>query len=95
MKRLFNHDLVMQVREFMERFDVYQIAAKMKLDVYTVQAIIDFINGVTQCMGALDFMWNAHQSGQISDLVEEIDRLKERVEILEGWIRYYGKCKAG
>ena len=46
-------------------------------------------------MGALDFMWNAHQSGQISDLVEEIDRLKERVEILEGWIRYYGKCKAG
>lgn len=47
MKRLFNHDLVMQVREFMERFDVYQIAAKMKLDVYTVQAIIDFINGVT------------------------------------------------
>lgn len=47
MKRLFNHDLVMQVREFMERFDVYQIAAKMKLDVHTVQAIIDFINGVT------------------------------------------------
>lgn len=47
MKRLFNHDLVSQVREFMERFDVYQIAAKMNLDPYMVQAIIDFINGVT------------------------------------------------
>ena len=43
----FNRDLVMQVREFMERFDCYEIAHKLHLDPYTVQAIIDFINGVT------------------------------------------------
>lgn len=46
-------------------------------------------------MGAYDFMMNAIQSGQISDLVEEIERLNRRVEILEGWIRYYGECKEG
>lgn len=47
MKRLFSHDVVIQVREYMERFDVYEIAHKLKMDPYTVQAIMDFINGVT------------------------------------------------
>jgi hypothetical protein len=43
----YSRDLIMQVREFMERFNCYEIASKLNLDVYTVQAIIDFINGIT------------------------------------------------
>lgn len=39
-------------------------------------------------MGALDYMWNAHQSGQIDELEEKIEKLEKRIEILEGWIRY-------
>ena len=38
------HQVVQAVREMMERhWDVYEIAAKMKLDVSVVQAIIDMI----------------------------------------------------
>lgn len=38
------HQVVLAVREMMERhWDVYEIAAKMKLDVSVVQAIIDMI----------------------------------------------------
>lgn len=43
----FNHDMVLQVREFLERYkDIHEIAAKMKIDPYTVQAIVDFINNI-------------------------------------------------
>lgn len=38
-------DLLLQVREMLERhWDVYTIAARLKLDPYIVQAAIDFIN---------------------------------------------------
>jgi hypothetical protein len=43
----FSRDLILQVKELLERFDCIQIAAKMNLDASTVQTIIDFINGVT------------------------------------------------
>ena len=47
MKRFFNHDMVMSVREMLERhWDVYSIAARLKIDPATVQAIVDFINNV-------------------------------------------------
>lgn len=47
MKRFFSHDMVMAVREMMERhWDVYSIASRLKIDPVTVQAIIDFINNV-------------------------------------------------
>lgn len=39
-------------------------------------------------MGALDYWWNAHQSVQIDEMNEKIDKLEKRIEILEGWIRY-------
>jgi hypothetical protein len=44
---MFSRDLVLQVREYMERFDSIQISHKMHIDPVIVQAIIDFINGVT------------------------------------------------
>lgn len=48
MKRLFTHDMVMAVREMLDRhWDVASMAARLKIDPYTVQAIIDFINNVT------------------------------------------------
>jgi hypothetical protein len=38
------HDLVLAVRELMDRhLDVYQIALRLKLDVSVVQSIIDLI----------------------------------------------------
>ena len=44
---MFNRELVAAVREMMERhWDVYQIAAKMRLDPATIQAIVDFVNNV-------------------------------------------------
>lgn len=43
----FSRDLVLQVREMMERFDVIQISHKLHLDPYLIQTVIDFINGVT------------------------------------------------
>ena len=39
-------------------------------------------------MGAYDFMWNAIQSGQISDLNERIEALEKKVEILKEWVDY-------
>ena len=39
------HSLIMAVREMLERnWDVYEMAAKLKLDPHTVQAIINIIN---------------------------------------------------
>jgi len=43
----YSRDLVLQVREMMERFDTIQIAHKLHLDPYLIQAVIDFINGIT------------------------------------------------
>jgi hypothetical protein len=39
-------------------------------------------------MGALDFMWNAAQSGQIDQLEKRIKQLEERTEILYEWVQY-------
>ena len=39
-------------------------------------------------MGALDYWWNAHQSVQIDEMNEKIEKLEKRIVILEGWIRY-------
>ena len=42
----YSRDLILQVKELMERYDVYEIAHKMHMDPYTIQAIVDFINGL-------------------------------------------------
>ncbi len=42
-------------------------------------------------MGAYDFVWNAHQSGQIDDLKEEIKTLQKQVLILKEWVDYLNK----
>jgi hypothetical protein len=40
-------------------------------------------------MGALDFVWNAHQSEQIRDLEERIEKLEEQNKILYEWVQYF------
>jgi len=42
-------------------------------------------------MGALDFWWNAHQSGQIDELEERIEKLEEQNKILYEWVEYFKK----
>jgi ADP-dependent phosphofructokinase/glucokinase len=44
---MFNRELVSQVRELMERFGANDIAHKLHLDPYLIQAVVDFVNGVT------------------------------------------------
>lgn len=45
---MFTKSLIAAVREMMERhWDAYEIASKMKIDPYTIQAVIDFINNVS------------------------------------------------
>lgn len=39
-------------------------------------------------MGALDFMWDMAQSGQIASLEEKVDELEKKVEILKEWVDY-------
>ncbi len=39
-------------------------------------------------MGAFDFVWNAHQSGQLDDLEKEIETLQKQVLILKEWVDY-------
>ena len=39
-------------------------------------------------MGALDFVWNAAQSGQIAELEERIEDLEKKVEVLKEWVDY-------
>lgn len=39
-------DLILAVKEMMERWNAIEIAAKMNLDAADVQAIIDIINNV-------------------------------------------------
>jgi len=40
-------------------------------------------------MGALDFVWNAHQSGQIDELNKRIEKLEEQNQILYEWVQYF------
>jgi len=40
-------------------------------------------------MGAWDFVWNAHQSGQIDELEERIRKLEEQNQILYEWVQYF------
>lgn len=42
-------------------------------------------------MGAYDFMWNAVQSGQISDMDKRVEDLEKKVEILKEWVDYLQK----
>ena len=42
-------------------------------------------------MGALDFVWNMHQSGQLDELEERIKKLEEQNEILYEWVQYFRK----
>lgn len=43
----YTHDMVLAVREMLDRhWDVYSMAARLKMDPATVQVIIDFINGI-------------------------------------------------
>lgn len=47
MQARWSHDTVMSVREMLERhWDVYEMASKLRMDPYTVQAIVDFLNTV-------------------------------------------------
>jgi hypothetical protein len=39
-------------------------------------------------LGLYDFMVDASQSGQIAELYEEMDKLRERVQNLEKWVVY-------
>jgi hypothetical protein len=44
---MFKHDLVMAVREMLDRhWDIYEMSSRIKLDPATIQAIIDTINGI-------------------------------------------------
>jgi hypothetical protein len=46
---MFNRELVLQVREMIERFGsgVDDISHRLHLDPHLIQAVVDFINGVT------------------------------------------------
>lgn len=39
-------------------------------------------------MGLYDFWWNSVQSGQITDLEDQVRQLNEKVAILKEWIDY-------
>ena len=39
-------------------------------------------------MGLYDFWWNSVQSGQITDLEDQVCQLNEKVAILKEWIDY-------
>lgn len=43
----YSRELVQQVRELMERGDAQYVSLRMHIDPAIVQAIMDFINGVT------------------------------------------------
>ena len=40
-------------------------------------------------MGVWNFIVDAHQSGQISELEERIKKLEEQNEILYEWVQYF------
>ena len=39
-------------------------------------------------MGALDFTWNMHQSGQIDDLDEKVEALEKDMATARAWVEY-------
>lgn len=39
-------------------------------------------------MGLYDFWWNISQSSEIDELKQEIESLRSRIHIAEGWILY-------
>lgn len=39
-------------------------------------------------MSAFNFIWDLSQSGQISELVEKVEDLEKKVEILKEWVDY-------
>lgn len=39
-------------------------------------------------MGALDFIWNAHQSDQIEEMEKRIEELEKKVDVLKEWVDY-------
>lgn len=42
---MFTRDMIQAVKEMLERhWDVYTMAHRLKMDPYTVQQVIDFIN---------------------------------------------------
>lgn len=42
-------------------------------------------------MGALDFTWNAIQSGEIDDLGERVESLEKDMATARAWIEYLTK----
>lgn len=42
-------------------------------------------------MGAFNFVWDLHQSGQISDMEQRVEDLEKKVEILKEWVDYLQK----
>jgi chaperonin cofactor prefoldin len=42
-------------------------------------------------MGAFNFVWDLHQSGQISDMEDRVEDLEKKVEILKEWVDYLQK----
>lgn len=39
-------------------------------------------------MGAFNFIWDLHQSGQIDELEKRIEELEKKVDILKEWVDY-------
>jgi hypothetical protein len=47
MLKSYSRDIILQVREFLERrCEVFEIASRMNLDPQDIQAIIDIINQI-------------------------------------------------
>lgn len=44
---MYSRELIKEVKELMERSDVIGIAHRLHLDPTLIQAVMDFINGVT------------------------------------------------
>lgn len=42
-------------------------------------------------MGAFNFVWDLHQSGQIHDMDKRVEDLEKKVEILKEWVDYLQK----
>jgi chaperonin cofactor prefoldin len=39
-------------------------------------------------MSAFNFVWDLHQSGQLSDMDKRVEDLEKKVEILKEWVDY-------
>jgi len=42
-------------------------------------------------MGVWNFIVDAHQSGQIDELEDRVEKLEEQVQILYDWVQYFRK----